>query len=587
SSVERGLFPLHKDKKWVQEQSQVIAEYLDEMMQTHEMPGFTKDYFSRGAISLRQMTMKQFVNIVKFFFHFIFGNRVNVGNNHVEDITNALHKIKYPFQVNKSWLVTPTTPSSFGHVIVMFDFLKDLAPSPRDDEYEEFPFMETCNLHDSSTDRSVSHLSHANATVNNIVLSEETNHLLFVSASQSFGVWDTQNWNEYEALKSQASERIIKCLTDLNDGDALDADLVRQRNERKQLDEQLLQRSGDNKREQLLQLRAQEQQLLQELQAIRNNTQEHTDKMAQLRMFRKESAERIDAQRKELQKLQRRVDTQRYTAEQLKSLRMMLSDLENEQRFYSRQIQEFTDRGYNQQVQLSRAKKQLVDKVGKFNTYAQNISLDSNVCSASENDQMKLELPFPPQQADIVACSKRLTQLATLLGQRREQCAERCRQLEKINAKVLHSNGKLEFELNKLNSLIQAYDQQCIRLAETHKTKMLMLAQHQQQLIERKLELNSQLEQQRKVNDELEHQVLAKRQANEEFLCAAEQRQRERLNAQEIFIKEQNAMLAEAEAKLEVVKAKVAENAGILSNLEQELDGIQPLSLLKELIDKH
>lgn len=130
SSAER-LVALHKDKKWVQEQAQSIAEYLDKMMRFHPLPGLSSDFFSRGAASIRQMTMKQFVTIVNFFLQSIFGNRVNVGNNHVEEITSALHKLKYPYQVNKSWLVTPTTQHSFGHVMVMLDFLKDIVPRPQ------------------------------------------------------------------------------------------------------------------------------------------------------------------------------------------------------------------------------------------------------------------------------------------------------------------------------------------------------------------------------------------------------------------------------------------------------------------------
>jgi len=39
------------------------------------------------------------VSILNYLFHHIWRNKVTVGQNHVEDITSAMQKLQYPYQV--------------------------------------------------------------------------------------------------------------------------------------------------------------------------------------------------------------------------------------------------------------------------------------------------------------------------------------------------------------------------------------------------------------------------------------------------------------------------------------------------------
>ncbi|KAL7745600.1 hypothetical protein ACLKA6_009822 [Drosophila palustris] len=587
ASSEERVVMLHKDKKWVQEQTHLIAEYLDEIMQIHPVQGFAPEFFSRGAASIRQMTMKQFVAIVNFFLQSIFGNRVNVnGSNHVEEITNALHKLKYPYQVNKSWLMTPTTQHSIGHVIVMLDFLKDISgplPSLQQElgQYDEFPFTETSEQ-PSCMQNTLDPMALSNLQISHVVLTEDTNHLLFPSAAECFGLWDTQNFEEYAVLKRSVSDRIIKCLCDVPDIQSLDADLIRLKNERKHLEDQL-QLPADNKREQLEQLKSQDEQLEQKLSAVKSNTKEHIRKIEKLGGLITANAERVLNQRKEIQKLQREVDGQRYTAEQFQSMKVLLSDLAAEDQFYKRQIHEFSERGNNQQVRLSRAKKQLLDKVEKFNSHSQNIVLDSDICSASEKSKMDLVLPLPPQFSNIEAHSHRLTKLATLLAQRRAQNDKKGRQLEQQNAELTQFSEQLQSEFNKNNMQIESIVQQTDRLPLSYKTKYSMMSQHHQQLIEHNLNLSTGLERLERQQEELDKLLQAKRKQNEDYLGDAEQQQKERLRVKTAFIRDYKEVLNQAEEKLKEVKANSTENSIKLANFKLELQSHKLPSFVSEL----
>ncbi|XP_030572859.1 golgin subfamily A member 6-like protein 22 [Drosophila novamexicana] len=577
SSVERPVV-LHTDKKWVQEQSQLIAEYLDEMAQIHALQGFPNEFFSRGGSALRQMTMKQFVGIVNFFLQFIWRNRISVGTNHVEDITRALHKLNYPYQVNKSWLMTPTTQHSFGHVVVMLDFLKDFAPpSPAQQQasgqYEEFPFMETSEQ-PSYVQNTLDSMALSDTQASSVMLNEETIQLLFTRAADCFAVWDKQKLEEYAVLKRESSDRIIKSLCDLPDTAALDADVTCQQKELQQLEDQL-QLHTNNNQEQLEQLRAQDQRLAFDLQTMQNNTKEYRDQIEQLCARSAQNADRMLVLRKERQQLHREVGKQKCSAEEFQRMKVLLNDLENEEQFYKRQMREFTERGYNQQVRLSRAKKHLLDKVEKFNTHAQNIGLDSDICSASEKEKLELVLPLPPQHSDIQARNRRLTKLLALLDKRGAQHEERRRHLEQNIAELTLQNRNLDVELNQLNTQIQSYEQQLAQLHQNFKTNSSMWAQNQHLLEERRLALSVKVEQLQREHRELTELLENKRQQNEETLSDAERRQQERLCARYDFLKKYQETLANGEEKLKEFNAIYKQNELKLANLKMELESIE------------
>lgn len=566
----------HKDKKWVQEQSQLIAEYLDEMMQIRPLQGFSKEFFSRGAAAIRQITSKQFVAIVNAFLQSIFGSRFNVGNNYIEDITNALHKLKYPYQVSKSWLMTPTTPSSFGHVIVMLDFLKDIAPPlpgmhSDGEQNEEFPFMETSEqpsyLHTTNDSMALS-----NTQVNRAAINEETSHWLFLSAAESFGVWDTQNWDEYNILKSKVSDKITQSLCDIPNVKSLESDLVRLDKEAKQLEEQL-QLPTDGQYAQLQQLMAQEQLMTEQLLRMQTNTMEHIEKIKTLAASSTQSAKRKKVLTEELQQLQYEVKSQKCTAEQFQGMKVLLSEQVNELQFHKRQMQDFKERGNHEQVRLSRAKKELLDKVEKFNVHARNI----------DKEHMDLVLPLPPQQRDIQECKRKLSKLAEVLEKRNIQNEERCMQLHQIETELTIQNGKLKADNNSLNAKIQCCEQQMAKLSRNFRESSAKRSQHHDQLVAHNLEVRAALEQLQQNHEVLAQRLETKRKQNDDFLSDTERRQQERLRAQSTFVEEYKKVLAQGECKLKDFKESIAINSKKLADLKLELEGLKLPSIEDEL----
>ncbi|KAH8416411.1 hypothetical protein KR222_002807, partial [Zaprionus bogoriensis] len=575
SSAERVVV-LHKDKKWVQEQSQLIAEYLDDTMRMHPLPGFTSEFFSRGAAALRQITTKQFVSILNFFLQCSFGSRFNVGSNHIEDITNALHKLKYPYQVSKSWLMTPTTQHSYGHVIVMLDFLKDMAPSHDPEQYEEFAFTDTCEVprHDS--------MALSNTQISPVSHSEDTNRLLFASAAESFGVWDTQNWDEYNALKRNVSDKIIQHLCDVPNDKSLDADIDGLESELKLLDEQL-QLPADSELVQLQQLRAREQQMSEELQMTQANTKEHVEKIKHLLASSTQIASRKKMLHKELQQLQREVDSQKCSIEQLQAMKVLLGERTNELQFHQRQMIDFTERGNYQQVCLSRAKKKLLDNVEKFNVHAQNIGIDSDICRARGTEQLDLVLPLPPQHHDIQERRRRLVKLAALLEQRSAQHEKRCVELEQLKSDLTLQTGKLKADISSLNAQMQSCTQQMMQLSHNFKASAAKRSKYLEQLIANNLEFRAGLEQLHRNQQQLARLLQSKEQQIDDFLTDAEQRQRERLSAQDAFVKEHTQMLAQAEAKITEFKENITSNGYKVADLKQQLESLALPSIDEEL----
>ncbi|TDG43801.1 hypothetical protein AWZ03_009783 [Drosophila navojoa] len=573
SSSERPVV-FHTDKKWVQEQAQMIAEYLDEMVQTYALPNFPSDFFSRGAAALRQMTMKQFVGIVNFLLHFIWPNRTTVGSNHVEDITNALHKLNYPYQVNKSWLMTPTTQHSFGHVIVMLDFLKDFAPPSQQKQqesgqYEEFPFMETSEQA-SYVQNTQDSMALSNTQMGSVILNEETTQLLFTKSAECFAVWDKQKVDEYAVLKRNVSDRIVKSICDLPDTAALEADIVRQQTELQKLEEQL-QKPRNGNSEHLEQLTAQHQQLEHKLHTMQANTQEYREKIERLKATVAQNVDTVKALRKHRQQLHRELGQQKCSAEQFQAKKAVLGDLETKEKFYNRQLREFTERGYDQQVRFSRAKKQLLDKVEKFNTHAQNIGLDSDICSASEKDKLDLVLSLPLQLGDIQARNRRLTKLSTMLEQRGEQHKERLRCLEQYITELTKQIRNIDGANKQLNTQIQSYEQQMEQLRHSHQEREAMWAQQQHQLEERKCELNAKLEQLQLEQHDLTEQLDNMRKENEALLSNAEQRHAEIISEREEFCRQYKQQLDDGEEHLKKVDAIIAQNDIRIASIEKQL----------------
>ncbi|SPP86548.1 kinetochore protein NDC80 homolog [Drosophila guanche] len=575
SSHRKGSeVPHHSNKKWVAEKAQQIQDYLHAILPSHAIQGITGDFFNRGS-GLRQMTTKQFVGIINFFFHQISRNRVTVGSNHVEDIMNTLQKLNYPYQVNKSSLMTPTTQHSFGHVIVMLDFLMDFAPQPEAvEEGRDFPFMETAEQH-SAYMHSMASESLAMSTTQTpaIVLDEELIELLLVQSTACFSLWDQENNEEEALLQARTRDKVINKKCDLADSRALDADIDALKKKLSDLELKLEESlPGDGKRfKQLESLSREQNQLGQQLQAIQQEDVMKLNSIQELRSSAKQKTADLKALRKELRHIQQTVSSQRYTAQQLKDLQVQCTDRSNESKVYERQIKEITERELNQQVMLSRSKQKLLDKIEQFNCHARNICMDSVICKASGKAKMELTLSLQPRHEEVLHGHQRLAKLADRLRLYRQQTAGRCKHVEDEKANLIQIKGKLDTQLASLGSELRAQKQSMAHMEASHKSKLETLAHDEQQLIDTQYELATRMEQLQAEESKQHLQLNNVKQQNEDLITGVELRQQQALQAHNSYLDRYEETLAEAEEELKAVQLTIEENEKKLSEAKQQI----------------
>ncbi|XP_016922984.2 myosin heavy chain, embryonic smooth muscle isoform [Drosophila suzukii] len=580
STADRAV-PLHTDKKWVAERSHQILEYLHAVQDSEAPTGFITDLFSRPG-GLRHMTIKQFVAILNFLFHHIWRNRLTVGQNYVEDITSSMQKLQYPYQVNKSWLVSPTTQHSFGHVIVLLDFLMDFAPPllSTDEPEEEFPFMET-------TEQPSSYLNsmHCESTagisitqVQAVQLDEEVNALLFAEASNCIVLWDQELTEEEAKLQAETRDQLISKKCDLTDRQALDQVIEDLRVKMQELDDKLHQPTDDNKLDKLEHLIKEQEQLAQQLA----DSQEELNQ--QLNLFDKLSAQADEKQanlRQQIkyeQRLEQAVNNQKYSAQQLNALQMESNDIENYSKAYERQVKEMSDLELHQQVMLSRAKQKQLDCVEAFNTHARYLSLDSVICClirGGGDQQFDLTLPLSPKQEDISKRVQRLEELGNLLQQQRQQNFERRQMLDQQAEKLKCDSIELEAKVTTLESDLQAQNHRLTKMEAGYRNKRDTMLQCRQQLIEDQCDQITRLEELEKQQHEAQERLQAIDQKNEDLLAGAELYQEEDHKARNAHLDKCELKLAEAEKELQALNSKITVSQAKLEEAEQMVHSIQ------------
>ncbi|KAH8256666.1 hypothetical protein KR026_012288 [Drosophila bipectinata] len=291
------------------------------------------------------------------------------GANPVEDITAALQKLHYPHQVSKSWLSTPATQHSFGHVIVLLDFLMDFAPPLDTMNSEPFPFMETAEqpssyLHSIAemTAMSTTHALHA------IQLDEELNALLFEKSAECNHFWNEERAEEELQLQARVCDMVISRKSDFLSRQALDSEIGNLKSQISKLDEQL-HNSGEEKLQQLQKLNQDREQLYKQLRACQEEITQQEDAKNTLKSKGKELQEEIQRLTRGEKHLRNSIANQKYTIQQVRALQMQQADLSNESQVYERQVKDLCTRESNQQVMLSRAKKKLLDTIESFNSH--------------------------------------------------------------------------------------------------------------------------------------------------------------------------------------------------------------------------
>ncbi|EDX01597.1 unconventional myosin-XVIIIa [Drosophila yakuba] len=580
STAERAIAP-HSDKKWVAERAQQILEYLHDIQHSEAPTGLIADLFSRPG-GLRHMTIKQFVSILNFLFHHIWRNRVTVGQNHVEDITSAMQKLQYPYPVNKSWLVSPTTQHSFGHVIVLLDFLMDFVPPlPSSDELEEeFPFMETMeqpssylnSMHCESTAIMSTTQAHA------IQLDEEVNGLLFAEASKCISLWDQELTKEEAKLQAETRDQVINKKCDLPDRKALDQIIGDLKTKLQQLENTLHDPSNDNKLNKLERLTKEHDQLAQQLAASQEDLPKQLKLFDQLSAQAEEMQSNLRQQMKYEKILEQAVNSQKYTAQQLKELQMKCDDMENYSKAYDRQVKEVSELELHQQVMLSRAKQKQLDSVEVFNSHVRHLSMVPVICALIKGgigQQSDLTLPLNPNQKDISERVQCLELLRKLLQQHRQQNIDRRQMLDQQVAKIKSDFVELDTEIATLDSQLRAQKQRLTKMEASYRTKREMHAQHRQQLLEDQYDQIARLGEMEKREKEALEKLQASKQRNEDLLIAAEQFQEQDLKARNEHLEKCEQKLAKAEKELQALESKVTACQAKLSDEEHKVYSAQ------------
>lgn len=188
------------DKRWVAAQIAIINEYI------RDFPELGNDFFQRGG--LKTMTTKQFVIIVSNLMKFTFGTgkQYTIGTNYVDDIVRNLHTINYPYNINKSWLKTPTAPHTLCHVVALLGWLLEFSNSVAtmaefDDIENDLPFEEMTNP---------SFTSYFSKTT-----------------AAAFNVWNNQHESEFEDIKTSLVDELINIQTDMPNIESIENDMDR------------------------------------------------------------------------------------------------------------------------------------------------------------------------------------------------------------------------------------------------------------------------------------------------------------------------------------------------------------------------
>ncbi|XP_030369821.1 kinetochore protein NDC80 homolog [Scaptodrosophila lebanonensis] len=568
---------LHSDKKWVQETAQQISDYLQQLLPSHPMPGLSSDFFERNT--LRQMSTKQFVGIVNLFLQQIMRNHT-IGSNHVEDIMSSMQKIKYPYTLNKSWLMTPTTQHSFGHVIVMLDFLKDFAPPLDNAESNQFPFMDTSEqhsyMHSNTTDCS-SALSTTQAAA--FQLDEEANGHIYAAAVPGFIAWNDGNDDEFNEAQCRIGDYLIRKRCDLPNVAAINADIETQQHILKELEEQVAAHTDEKKEQQLKQLHAEKQRKLKELSATRTNTTDLWKKCEQMCESSKLQTQELKKLRTQLGQLKQAVNQQKWTVHQWESLKTTLEDLQREAQVYEREQSELNDRNLTQQVMLSRTKKQLLDQLEQFNTNLREMHY-SGLCSDHEMDKWTLKLLLNHSKAQKRL--QKIEELSALAKKKHVQMKQRCQHLDQLLTKASATNTSLQLELNQFNAQALAHKrQQLANFDANNKTKHAMWAQHRLDVNERHMELDTKLEQLQQSISEFDQDLSNIQQRNNEVMCAAEKRQEERMQSKQNYINKYEQVLEVAQQELREFKITLDQNNSVLVGAREQINDPIDVSAFK------
>ncbi|KAL5289135.1 NDC80 family protein [Megaselia abdita] len=173
------------DKKWAIEESARITEYL-RLVQAD----IGKDFYSRPD-GIRSMSTKDLVSILNFFLSSV-GHRLEIksAKDYVEETIKSMEKLKYPYNLTKSSLKTPTAPHSFTNIVQLLSWLKSLHMPQTDQGTEDDLLVFRENLYPNL----------------------ETQKFIQCVSTESFKIWNSNQGEEEDQfvdIEEKAVDKII------------------------------------------------------------------------------------------------------------------------------------------------------------------------------------------------------------------------------------------------------------------------------------------------------------------------------------------------------------------------------------------
>ncbi|XP_013108434.2 putative leucine-rich repeat-containing protein DDB_G0290503 [Stomoxys calcitrans] len=523
--------PLHNDKKWVQEQTQRITEYL---MNQSTIGGLSTDFLQKG---LRQMSIKHFVAIVNFFLNHIWGKRFVVGSNHVEDIMQILQKLQYPHPVSKSWLKTPNTQHSFGNVIVLLDYLMEFVP-PYSDADVEPQSIEHFELQEPHEQMNGSRISEDLIQIPDLEFQRE----LLLNTEEGFMLWDTQMEEEFTALQQETCNLLIKKMCNFPDVAAIRAEVEKLNKKLKSLQD--FRPKEDKDLQKLHEKLVEEFKFLSEdLLLIKEEHQNINRQQRQLSREKMEVSGEVAAMEQEVATLQDKINRQLCTVEQRNQLMAEHNHLEQLLAVENRTLRDLESRNHNQQIVYARVIKKLTDDVESLNAFMREIAF-SDVPEVQKIPTEKLQLPLKPEE-------QHLQKLIPLLIHIKE-ATQSTISAKKKQAMAIQQNAqelmdeidtKLETKLTSLRlqhaQAAQNFDMFCQKL----KKQIASLNLKTQQLENQMNTVEKSLEELQQAIEEKRNQIDILREQNEVTMQQAEDRHEKHLEKRRTYLQSYSDMM--------------------------------------------
>ncbi|XP_075159126.1 kinetochore protein Ndc80 [Haematobia irritans] len=524
--------PLHNDKKWVQEQSQRITEYL--INQT-SIGGISTDFLQKG---LRQMSIKQFVAIVNFFLNHIWGKRYAVGNNHVEDISQILQKLQYPHPVSKSWLKTPNTQHSFGNVIVLLDYLMEFVPLHTLEDIEPH-CIEYFELQDPQDVMNSSRMPEDVLKIPDLEFQRE----LLLNTEDGFMLWDTQKDEEFNALQKETCNLLISKTCNFPNSEAIEAEIEKMNEHLKAIQDVRPKEDKD-----LVRLHAnltEEYEFLnKDLHAMK---EEHHNMKRNLKQLGREKVQ-IEADFEEMEKdvaaLQEKIDKQLCTVEQRDQLMADLQHLEHLLAIEHRTLRDFENRNHNQQVVYARILKQFTDTVESFNVSMRQIVF-SDLPQVRKISSEDLQLPLRPDDKlqNVIPLLKQIKEVTLKTITENKENARRFQ--EKTQELMDDIDTKLETKLTSLRQLVAETGKSYEKANQKLKNQIASLNLKLEQMENEILNTENSIQQLQQGLEEKRNKIHSLMEANESTMKQAEEEHDKHLAKRREFLRAYDNMLEE------------------------------------------